>query len=260
MRVTDGIRARDETGAVDVRRACDRFATTADGLTSRHSFSFGRHYDPANTHFGLLMAVNEEQVRAGAGFDMHPHRETDIVTWVLSGTLRHTDSAGHTATVGPGVVAATRSGTGIRHAERNASDTDDVVFVQMWVLPGEPGGEPGYEQRDIGVELDRGELLVVASGMPKHATERVVPIGNEHAALHAARLPAGGTATIPTAPLVHVYVARGSVHLDGAGDLGTGDAARITGGEGQRMRAAASGAEILVWEMHASLGGVPSSR
>jgi quercetin 2,3-dioxygenase len=124
----------------------------------------------------------------------------------------------------------------------------------MWVVPDTEKVTPGYEQLDIGATLDSGELVVVASGMPKHAADRAISIRQEHAALYAARLQPGGVTVVPTAPLVNLFVARGSVELEGAGIFDTGDTARITVGDGQRVVAGPDGAEVLVWEMHATLG------
>ncbi len=251
------------TPAVEIRRAGERFHTRIDWLDSRHSFSFGPHYDPANTHFGVLMVSNDDVVRAGSGFDTHPHRDMEIVTWVLSGSLVHQDSTGHSGLIHPGLAQRMSAGTGILHSEKNDSwrlDADtaqhdrDVHFVQMWVVPDTDAVTPGYEQLDIGPALDSGELVVVASGMAEHRTERAISIRQEHAALHAARLRPGATTAVPVAPLVNLFVARGSVELDGSGVLTTGDSARVTLGDGQRVVAGADGAEVLVWEMHASLG------
>jgi redox-sensitive bicupin YhaK (pirin superfamily) len=250
------------TPAVDVRRAGDRLHTKIDWLDSRHSFSFGQHYDPANTHFGLLMVSNDDVVAAGSGFDTHPHRDMEIVTWVLEGSLVHQDSTGHSGLIYPGLAQRMSAGSGILHSEKNDSwrldpaageHDQDVHFVQMWVVPDSERVTPGYEQLDIGSTLDSGDLVVVASGMAHHADERAISIRQEHAALHVARLRPGGATAVPVAPLVHLFVARGSVELEGAGALGTGDTARITVGDGQRIVAGADGAEVLAWEMHATL-------
>ncbi|MHA6781462.1 pirin family protein [Pseudonocardia saturnea] len=242
--------------SVDVRHATDRYSTAIDWLDSKHSFSFGPHYDPANTHFGVLMVSNDDVVRAGSGFDTHPHRDMEIVTWVLDGSLVHQDSTGHNGLIVPGLAQRMSAGTGILHSEKNdAAGVDrDVHFVQMWVVPDESGVAPGYEQLDITPELDRGELVVVASGMPQHAGDRAISIRQRHAALYAARPSAGAVVTLPTAPLAHLFVARGSVELEGTGTLGTGDSARITVSDGRRVTAGPDGAEVLVWEMHAALG------
>jgi redox-sensitive bicupin YhaK (pirin superfamily) len=242
--------------SVDIRPAADRFGTRLSWLDSKHSFSFGRHYDPENTHFGLLLVSNDDVVAPGTGFETHPHRDMEIVTWVLDGGLVHQDSMGHSGVIYPGLAQRMSAGTGVLHSEKNDSwrlsggpeHTDPVHFVQMWVLPDSDGVEPGYQQLDIGAELRPGALVTVASGMPEHSAEAAIRIRQKDAALHAARLGAGDQVALPTAPYVHLYVARGSVDLEGAGQLGTGAAARIAAAQGQRVTAAEA-AEILVWEM-----------
>ena len=246
------------TTELDVRRSDDRFATDFGWLDSHHSFSFGGHYDPGNTHFGLLLVSNDDVVQPGTGFETHPHRDMEIVTWVLSGSLVHQDSTGHSGVIHPGLAQRMSAGTGILHSEKNDAHggipaVDDVHFVQMWVVPDTEKIAPGYDQLDIGPTLDSGELVVVASGMPRHKHESAISIHQEHAALYAARLAPGAGTVSPVAPLAHLFVARGSVELEGAGVLGTGDAARITGADGQRVTAGPDGAEVLIWEMHATL-------
>ena len=248
----------------DVRRAGDRFTTRVDWLESRHSFSFGHHYDPDNVGHGLLLVSNDDIVRPGTGFEPHPHRDMEIVTWVLRGSLVHQDSTGHTGVVYPGLAQRMSAGTGILHSEKNDSwrlsgdhpvHDEAVRFVQMWVAPDEPGGTPEYEQLEIDDELTGGDLVTVASGMDKHAGQAAIRIGNRHAALHAARLGPRSSVTLPEAPYLHLFVANGAADLEGAGALAEGDAVRFTATGGQRVTAAAAGAEILVWEMHASLRG-----
>ena len=159
--------------AVDIRRADERFATRISWLDSKHSFSFGRHYDPANTHHGLLLVNNDDVVAPGAGFETHPHRDMEIVTWVLRGSLVHQDSDGHTGRdlPGPGPAderrhrhPALREERLVARSTAGRSTTDPVHFVQMWVLPDEQGIDPGYEQLEIDDELLRGGLVPVASG------------------------------------------------------------------------------------------------
>ena len=141
--------------AVDVRRADERFHTRIGWLDSHHSFSFGRHYDPANTHHGLLLVSNDDIVRAGTGFRTHPHRDMEIVTWVLDGELEHKDSRWATrASSIPGLAQRMSAGTGIWHSEMNPRRDRDVHFVQMWVPPDTERIAPGYEQLDINAELD----------------------------------------------------------------------------------------------------------
>ncbi|HVM27928.1 MAG TPA: pirin family protein [Mycobacteriales bacterium] len=245
--------------ALDVRRADQRFSTRIDWLDSKHSFSFGRHYDPANTGHGLLLVNNDDVVRAGSGFETHPHRDMEIVTWVLGGSLVHQDSTGHSGVIYPGLAQRMSAGTGILHSEKNDSwriggerHDEPVHFVQMWVVPDESGVQPGYEQLEVGDELLRGGLVPVASGMPQHDGAAAIRIRNRYAALHAARLEPGQSVQLPDAPFLHLFVPRGEVELEGAGALGAGDAVRFTATGGQRLTAASS-AEVLVWEMHASL-------
>lgn len=243
----------------DVRRAHDRFASRYSWLDSKHSFSFSHHYDPANTHHGVLLVNNDDIVLAGAGFDTHPHRDMEIVTWVLEGSLVHQDSEGNTGVIYPGLAQRMSAGTGILHSEKNdawrqgvgEAHDQPVRFVQMWVLPDERGIDPGYEQLDIGDELARGGLVPVASGMDRHASETAIRIQNRFAALHAARLASGQSVTVPDAPFSHVFVARGTVELEGAGALAEGDAVRLTGTGGQRLTPSGD-AEVLIWEMHAA--------
>ncbi|MEV0808660.1 pirin family protein [Micromonospora sp. NPDC050200] len=246
--------------AVDVRRAADRFATRLSWLDSKHSFSFSRHYDPANTHHGLLLVNNDDVVHPGTGFETHPHEDMEIVTWVLRGSLVHQDSTGHSGVIYPGLAQRMSAGTGILHSEKNDSwrldgrdpHTDPVHFVQMWVVPDTDGVDPGYEQLEIGDELLRGGLVPVASGMDRYDGASAIRIRNRYATLHAARLAPGDEVTLPDAPYLHLYVPSGAVTLEGAGRLGEGDAARITMTGGHRV-AATEAAEILVWEMHATL-------
>ena len=247
---------------LDIRRSSQRFATDIDWLDSHHCFSFGRHYDAANTHFGLLLVSNDDVVAAGSGFETHPHRDMEIVTWVLDGQLVHQDSEGHNGIIHPGLAQRMSAGTGILHSEKNDSwrvlggpeHRDPVHFIQMWVVPGTPGIAPEYEQLDISEELTRGGLVVVASGMDKHRDQRAIHINNKYAALQVARLAADQTVEITSAPFVPLFVARGAVDLEGAGVLGTGDSARITASDGRRITARDDAAEVLIWEMHATLG------
>lgn len=229
---------------LDIRRAGDRFDTKIDWLDSKHSFSFGPHYDAANTHHGLLLVNNDDIVRAGTGFGTHPHRDMEIVTWVLSGELEHRDSEGNHGVILPGHAQRMSAGRGIRHSERNPSSTTDVHFLQMWVPPDTDGIDPGYEQLDVAAELAGGGLIPVASGRGHDAA---IAIHQRDAVLWAARLVAGASADVPDDRHVHVFVAGGSGDLDPGGSLGTGDAARLTEPDGLRFTAGPGGAELLVW-------------
>jgi redox-sensitive bicupin YhaK (pirin superfamily) len=248
------------TDIVDIRRAADRSATKISWLDSKHSFSFGGNYDPANTHHGLLLVNNDDRVRAGAGFETHPHRDMEIVTWVLRGSLVHQDSTGHSGVIYPGLAQRMSAGRGIMHSEKNdswtltgeGSHSEPVHFVQMWVVPDEAGITPGYQQLEIDDESLRGKFVTIASGMPEYAGDAAITISNKYAALRGARLEAGDSVELPQAPYLHLFVPRGEVVLEGAGPLHEGDAVRFTASGGQRVTATEP-SEILVWEMHASL-------
>jgi quercetin 2,3-dioxygenase len=242
-------------GTVEIRRAADRAVTRTSWLTSRHSFSFGDRYDPANTHHGVLLVNNDDVVQPAAGFDTHPHRDMEIVTWVLDGALAHRDSGGNSGVVYPGLAQRMSAGTGILHSEKNDSTSDPVRFVQMWVLPDESGIAPSYQQHEIGDELLDGRLVTIASGMPGH--DAAIAIHNRSTALHAARLRSGDGVELPAAPYLHLFVARGRLNMPGPDNeagLAEGDAVRFSASNGVQVTAAEP-SEILVWEMHAALGG-----
>ncbi|MEJ7689407.1 MAG: pirin family protein [Nocardioidaceae bacterium] len=255
--------AAQDSATVEVRRADERSCTGSGSLQSQHSFSFGPHYDPANTHHGLLVANNQHLVPGGAGFDTHSHRDMEIVTWVMQGSLVHSDSTGRRGVIYPGLAQRMSAGTGIVHSEKNdpwrVDQSHDAAqepahFVQMWVLPDESGITPGYEQREVDDALVGGGLVPVASGMAQHSRQAAIRLHNRQAALLVARLKAGQQVSLPEAPYVHLFVGRGAVDLEDETALTEGDAARITAGGGNTLTAREP-AEVLVWEMHASAAG-----
>jgi len=229
---------------VEVRRGPERFHTVLPWLDSWHSFSFGAHRDSANVGHGLLVVNNDDTIRGGGGFAQHGHRDMEIVTWVLDGTLEHRDSTGTHDVIVPGLAQRMSAGRGIRHSEMNASATADVHLVQMWVVPDTLNVEPSYEQRDISAAMATGELVPVASG---RGHDGAVTLHQRDAVLWVGRLGPGTATQAPDAPHLHVFVARGAVDLNGAGVLTAGDAARLTAGGALGIRADVD-AEILVWE------------
>lgn len=235
------------TSKVDIRRSADRGASTTGWLQSRHSFSFADYYDPANTHHGLLLVNNDDIVAPAAGFDTHPHRDMEIVTWVLSGQLAHKDSMGNSGVIYPGLAQRMSAGTGVQHSEKNGSASEPVHFVQMWVLPDTAGVTPSYQQREI-------ELAATMTPIASGAIDAAVTLHNRDATLYGAHLQPGDPVNLPQARYVHLFVARGTVTLEGSGPLAEGDAVRLTDSGGQRVTADTA-AEILVWEMNAGLGG-----
>ena len=232
------------TTTIDIRPADERFATKIDWLDSKHSFSFGPHFDPANTGHGLLLVSNDDIVRGGTGFDTHPHRDMEIVTWVLSGELEHKDSERNRGIIYPGLAQRMSAGTGIWHSEINASADTDVHFVQMWVPPDTESIDPGYQQLDINDELAKGGLVPIASGKGHDAA---ISIRQRDAVLWGGRLHAGESVTIPDDRHVHVFVPIGSAELEHAGGIGTGDAVRLTDAGALELTAGAEGAEVLIW-------------
>jgi redox-sensitive bicupin YhaK (pirin superfamily) len=232
------------TATVDVRPARTRAHTQIGWLDSWHSFSFGRHYDPSNTHHGLLLVSNDDTVAPGTGFTTHSHRDMEIITWVLSGRLRHEDSEGNRGELYPGLAQRMSAGTGISHSEMNASPSEAVHFVQMWVPPDTNGIRPGYEQRDVNEELAKGGLHAVASGQDHPGA---ISIHQREAVLWGGRLEPGESAPVPDAKHVHVFVARGDIDLQGAEQLHEGDAGRLTDAGALALKAGPAGAEVLIW-------------
>lgn len=233
--------------AIDIRRHTDRFHTKTDWLDSWHSFSFAHHDDPANRHHGLLLVSNDDVIQPGTGFMTHPHRDMEIITWVLDGELEHKDSVGHKGIMYPGLAQRMSAGTGIWHSEMNPRNDKPVHLVQMWVIPDTERITPGYQQLDISGELDRGGLVPIASG---RGHEAAISIQQRRAALWGGRLKPGEPVTIPDARFVHLFIAKGTADLEEAGALAAGDAVRLTGAGTRRLTAGSAGSEVLVWEMH----------
>ena len=227
---------------IDVRLGADRFTTTGDGLTTRHSFSFGHHYDPANVRHGALVAHNDDLVAPGHGYAPHQHVDLEIVTWVLEGSLVHEDSDGHRGLVRPGVVQRLGAGRGVRHSERNDAEDTRTRFVQMWLTPDEPGLPPAYDLAPVDVH----GLTPLASGVA--GLDAAVPLRVTGAALHVARLAPGESVRLPQAPRLHVFAARGAVDVEGVARLEEGDAARFTDEGGVDVRAVGA-CEVLVWQL-----------
>ena len=189
--------------------------------------------------------VQAVAVAPGAGFPTHPHRDMEIVTWVLEGRLEHRDSEGNHGVIHPGLAQQMTAGTGIRHSEMNPSPDEPVHFLQMWVRPDTDGLEPGYSQVDVSEDLATGRWVTVASGADHDTGAR---IHQRDATLWAARPGRGSTLVVPGAPHVHFYVARGSVLLAGH-DLHAGDAVRLYDPTPVEIVATATSgdAEVLAW-------------
>ena len=229
---------------ITVQQPHERFATDIGWLRSQHSFNFGEHWSPAHQGHGLLLVNNDDWVAPASGFGTHAHRDMEIVTWVLSGTLEHRDSEGNHGVLYPGLAQRMSAGTGIRHSETNPSPDTPVHFVQMWVRPDTAGVKPGYEQLDVNGALSRGGLVPIASG--KDHPESIT-IHQRDAVLWGARLAAGESVALPTDRHVHVFVPVGTATLSSGEALAEGAAARLTDAGAVALTAGETGAEILVW-------------
>jgi redox-sensitive bicupin YhaK (pirin superfamily) len=198
---------------INVRRAAERGHFNFGWLDTQHTFSFGEYYDPRNMGFRALRVINEDHVRAGHGFPTHPHRDMEIITYVLEGALEHKDSMGNGTVITPGEVQRMSAGTGIRHSEKNSSADEDVHLLQIWIIPDEQGLTPSYEQKMFEAEEKRGRLRLIASNDGRDGSVTV----HQDANLYAALLEPGEEVTHQLSPGRHawVQVARGELELNG---------------------------------------------
>ena len=222
--------------AVVLYAGSQRSSTAAPGRATHHSFSFGRHYDPANLGFGPMLCHNDDDVAPGAGYPDHPHSDLEIVTWVLEGALVHTGSTGERHVLEAGRAQVLSAGAGVRHSEVADAASGRCRLVQTWLAPTTPGGVPSYAA---------GAAPSTADGLVEVAGGAGLPVGTAGARLLVARLSPGDVVTLPDAPLQHVFAATGAVTLAGVA-LGAGDALRVTAEPGHQVRGVAP-AELLVW-------------
>ncbi len=228
-----------------IRHAEERGLANFGWLESRHTFSFGHYYDPRFMGFGPLRVINEDRVQPGRGFDTHGHSDMEIISYVLDGALEHKDSMGTGSVIRPGDVQRMSAGTGVRHSEFNASDSDPVHFLQIWILPEQKGLTPGYEQKTFAPNQKRGRLRLVGS---RDGREGSVTI-HQDVDLYAALLEDGVTLGHEFADgrKGWVQVARGSVLLNGS-QLYPGDGVAMDGRSAITL-AGSSGAEVLLFDM-----------
>ena len=205
-------------------RAEDRFHLESDWLSAYWLFSFDRYYDPSNMTFGPLRVFNHDTVKGGGGFPTHPHREMEIVTYVLEGALRHKDSTGGAGLIRAGEVQRMTAGTGVAHSEFNASGEEAVRLLQMWVLPERDGLTPSYEQKRFTTEERAGALLPIASGQDAPGAVKV----HQDVTFYVSRLRAGENVAHELKPgrRAFIYVIDGEVILNGE-KLSVGDQARV---------------------------------
>jgi len=230
---------------ISMRRADERGRTDWGWLDSRHTFSFGEYFDPKHMGFRSLRVINDDRVTPGAGFGTHGHRDMEILSYVLEGGLEHADSTGGGGVIRPGEIQFMRAGTGVRHSEYNASKTEPVHFLQIWIVPDRDGLRPGYDQRPFDAEAARRGFVTLAS--PEGGEGKVQL--QQDVSLLVTRLGAGDEREHALAPGRHawVHVARGDVALDGR-DLREGDGAALTGEKAVRITGR-SDAEVLLFDL-----------
>ena len=211
---------------INVRPSLERGHANHGWLDTRHTFSFARYYDPRQMGFRALRVINEDRVQPGRGFGEHSHRDMEIVTYVVKGALAHADSTGHRAVIALGDVQRMSAGTGVTHSEYNASETEPVHFLQIWIVPAENGLAPGYEQRHFRSEDKRGTLRLIAAADGRDGALTV----HQDANLFAALLEPGGRVRHDLAADRHAWVQLigGRVLLNGTA-LEAGDGAAVSG-------------------------------
>lgn len=233
---------------ITVRRSSERGHADHGWLDSRHTFSFADYYDPAFMGFRALRVINEDRVAGGQGFPRHPHRDMEIVSYVLEGALAHKDSMGTGSTIRPGDVQRMSAGTGVAHSEYNASASDTVHFLQIWLVPSQRGIAPSYEQKSFSREDKSGRLRVVASPTGRDGSVTL----HTDATLYAGVLEPAQSARLELAPGRHawVHVARGSATVNGQ-RLSAGDGAGISGEAVVSVEGPESGeaGEVLVFDL-----------
>jgi quercetin 2,3-dioxygenase len=207
---------------ITVRRSEERGHFSFGWLDTYHTFSFDQYYDARFMGFRALRVINEDRVAPGRGFPTHPHRDMEIITYVLEGALEHKDSMGNGSVIRPGEVQRMSAGTGITHSERNGSASEAVHLLQIWILPGQAGIEPSYEQKMYGDEEKRGALRLIASEDGRDGSVLI----HQDAAIYATVLDPGQEITyeLPARRHAWLQVARGSVTLNGQ-QLKQGDGA-----------------------------------
>jgi len=230
---------------IALRKSADRGQADHGWLVSRHTFSFADYYDPREMGFGTLRVINDDRVAPGQGFGTHPHRDMEIISYVLDGALEHRDSMGTGSVIRPGDVQRMSAGTGVTHSEYNPAPDTPVHFLQIWIEPAVRGVKPGYAQKNFPEAEKRGRLRLVAS---PDGAEGSISI-NQDARVYAALIDGAEKAThvLPAGRRAYVHIARGEVDLNGQ-KLGPGDGAKIVA-EADLRFTNGKGAEVLVFDM-----------
>lgn len=230
---------------ITIRPAAERGHYNHGWLDTHHTFSFASYYDPKHMGFRDLRVINEDRVAPGRGFGTHSHRDMEIITYVLEGSLEHEDSLGNGSVIFPGDVQRMSAGTGVAHSEYNGSKDEPVHFLQIWILPERAGIVPGYEQRTFLPEEKRGRLRLIAARDGREDAVRI----NQDVDLYASLLEPGEAVEHQLREGRHAWmqVVRGEVSLNGA-DLRAGDGAAIGDERSLRIEASQS-AEVLLFDL-----------
>jgi redox-sensitive bicupin YhaK (pirin superfamily) len=230
---------------ITVRPASERGHADHGWLDSHHTFSFADYYDPDHMGFRSLRVVNDDRVAAGQGFGTHPHRDMEIVSYVLEGALEHKDSMGTGSVIRPGDVQRMSAGTGVAHSEFNGSKSDPVHFLQIWLIPKERGLPPSYEQKNFSEADKRGRLRVVASPDGRDGSVTI----HTDAIVYAGLFDAGESAALELGKErgAWVHVARGKVKVNGK-EVAEGDGVSFEG-EPRVAIEGVAGAEVLVFDL-----------
>ena len=228
-----------------IRRSHERGHANHGWLDTHYTFSFADYYDPGHVHFRTLRVINDDRVAGGGGFPMHPHRDMEIVTYVLEGGLEHRDSMGNGSVIRPGDVQRMSAGTGVTHSEFNASKTEPVHLLQIWMFPERKGIEPSYEQKMFSEADKRGRLRLVASPDGRDGSVTI----HQDNEMYATVLRKGETVRHELKPERHawVQVARGGVKLNGQ-ELAEGDGAAISEEKAIEL-AGVKDAELLLFDL-----------
>ncbi|WP_250124035.1 pirin family protein [Chroococcidiopsis sp. CCMEE 29] len=231
---------------ITLRPAQERGTANFGWLDSRHTFSFGNYYDPNHMGFASLRVINEDKVTPGQGFGTHAHRDMEIISYVLEGALEHKDSIGTGSVIRPGDVQRMSAGTGIRHSEFNASKTEPVHFLQIWILPEQEGIEPGYEQKTFPEAEKRGKLRLVGSRDGRDGSITI----HQDVDLYATALQDGEEVShsLAAGRVAWLQVARGAVQLNNQ-TLSAGDGAASAQESLIALRGAGNDAEVLLFDM-----------
>jgi quercetin 2,3-dioxygenase len=230
---------------ITIRKATERGRTRLDWLDSRHTFSFGDYMDPSNMGFRQLRVINEDRVQPAKGFPTHSHRDMEIISYVLEGSIEHKDSLGNGSTIRPGEVQRMSAGTGITHSEFNHSPSDTLHFLQMWIQPGAMGIRPGYEQQQFDREKSRNRWLLLAAPEGQGGAVAV----HQDASLWVCNLEPGSIVQFAPKNGRHAWlqVARGQVQVN-ANALGQGDGAAVSNERSLEMTAQST-SELLLFDL-----------